>query len=303
MKKKNDKKDRLVRISSFLFIDEYERRVGEVRGVVFNKFMTLLNHDLKADHGIDMKLPHCWYRWGDEVVKYYLSRYTRWDHEDLTATTVSWKGDVPDMDLEGPMVSKIREYVDEFITSYSGEDGWEMAIDRLYGLAPYDFQNEYRKLRENLKETRGGFYIQDYYSNILLPLFDRALASFPSKFSDIAKEKECFESVVRECVRENVPIEDVRDIVEEFWFFFCYHLRVDKSCHENVSNETLNIWRSSIPWEDELYIRSLQDRASKLANASDKNIIDLQRERDKRIGEFEDLLDEFRASDTRYGKM
>ena len=304
MRRSKGKTGRLVEVSSFLFIDEYERNVGErVRGVVFNKFMTLLNHDLKTYHGIDIKLPHCWYRWGDEVVKYYFAPFTKWDHEDLTVTTVSWRGDIPDMELGDPTISLVRDYVSKFIVAYSGNEGWEKAIDRLYGLAPYGFQNEYRKLRENLKETKNGYFIQDYYSNVLLPLFYSAMAVFPSEFSKIAKDKERFESVFKESVRENVSIEDIRDLTEEFWFFFCYHLRVDKRCHENISAETLNIWKSSIPWEGELYARSLQDRAFKLKPEKyDKNINELRGEHCKRVDEFERLLDEFREADRKYSQ-
>jgi hypothetical protein len=92
-------------------------------------------------------------------------------------------------------------------------------------------------------------------------------------------------------------------MTEEFWFFFCYYLRIDKRCHENISSNTLNIWKSSIPWESELYIRSLQDHASRLSlKVADKNVIELKKDHDERVDEFEKLLDEFRDSDIRYGQ-
>lgn len=288
-----------VKVSTFLFIEEYERSVGKVRGVIFNKFMTLLNHDFKNTKNIDIKLPHNWYRWGDEVVKYYIKPYTKWDHEDLGITTVSWKGGVPDFSLDDPTVVEIRKYVKSHIRKYSDEDGWERAIDALYAKAPYPFQNEYRKLRENLKDaTTRSIYIQDYYSSLLIPLFNNAMNVFPAAFSEIKKEKSDFESVFRSAVGSGASIDDLREMVERFWFFFCYYLRVDKKCHENITNETLEVWRSLIPWEKEMYIRSLQDSAYNLQlRGKEKRIDSILREREERVNEFNDLLEEFRAAD------
>jgi hypothetical protein len=289
-----------VKVSTFLFTEEYERSIGEkVRGVIFNKFMTLLNHDFKNTKNIDIKLPHNWYRWGDEVVKYYVKPYTKWDHEDLGTTTVSWKGGVPDFNLDDPVVVEIRKYIKSHIEKYSNEDGWERAIDALYAKAPYPFQNEYRKLRENLKgaATRP-IYIQDYISSLLIPLFNNAMNAFPNAFSEIKKEKLDFESVFRLAAESGSSIDDLRDMVERFWFFFCYYLRVDKKCHENISNETLEVWRSSIPWEKEMYIRSLQDIAYNLQlKGKEKRIDHLLKEREERVNEFNDILDEFRDAD------
>lgn len=289
-----------VKVSTFLFIDEYERSIGEnVRGVIFNKFMTLMNHDFKNTKGIDIKLPHNWYRWGDEVVKYYIKSYTKWDHEDLGITTVSWRGGVPDFNLNDPTVVEIREYIKGHIEKYSDEDGWERAIDALYAEAPYPFQNEYRKLRENLKGvTTRLIYIQDYHQDLLTSLFDNAMNAFPNAFSEIKKEKLDFESVFRLASENGAPIDDLRDMVERFWFFFCYYLRVDKKCHENISPETVEVWKSVIPWEKEMYIRSLQDTAYELQlNGKEKRIGPILEEREERVNEFNDLLEEFRATD------
>ena len=299
MTKKNDLPD-YVKISTFLYIEEYERQIGtKVRGVIFNKFMTLLNHDLKSTKNVDIKLPHCWYRWGDEVVKYYFKPYTKWDHEDLRMTTVSWKGGVPEFSLDDQTVVEIREYIAKHIEEYSDHDGWERAIDTLYGKAPYPFQNEYRKLRENLKgATTGAVYLQDYYSGFLVPLFDNAMKVFPSAFSEIKKERTDFECVFRSAVEAGASIDDLRDMTERFWFFFCYYLRVDKRCHENISDETLEVWRSAIPWEKELYTRSLQDHAYGLRlQGKEKRIDAILREREERVREFDDLLEEFIAAD------
>ena len=288
-----------VRISTFLFIEEYEAKVGQVRGVVFNKFMTLLNYDLKATKNIDIRLPHCWYRWGDEVVKYYLRTYTKWDHEDLGITTVAWKGGVPeDYRVNDPTVAEIRKNIKKYIEEYSDDDGWERAIDRLYSIAPYEFQNEFRKLRENLKGAVSGNYIHGYLTKFLTPLFNNAMRTFPKEFSEINEEKIYFESIFKASVENEAPIEDIRNLAEEFWFFFCYYLRLDEKCHENISTETLNVWESSLQWERELYNRSLQDLAFDLKlEGKNKNIDLLLKTRSDRIEEFNELLDEYRSTD------
>ena len=288
-----------VRISTYLFIEEHEKSVGKTRGVVFNKFMTLLNRDLMEEKSVNIRLPHCWYRWGDEVVRYYLRPYTKWDHEDLGITTVAWRDGVPeDLSLSDPTVAEIRDYIRGYIEEYSDEDGWERAIDRLYEKAPYEFQNRYRMLRENLKGAVAGNYIQGYSEKLLTPLFNNAMGMFPSEFSSIKKEKNDFESVFKAAVETGARMEDIRGMAEEFWFLFCYHLRIDKRGHENVKKETLDVWRASIPWEKELYNRCLQDRAFSLKLGGTSRAIDtILSVRDARIKEFYELLDEFRAAD------
>ena len=53
-----------------VFIEGHEGSVGcSPSGVMFNKFMTLLYRDIRRTLGVDIRLPHCWYRWGDEVVR------------------------------------------------------------------------------------------------------------------------------------------------------------------------------------------------------------------------------------------
>lgn len=69
-----------IRISTFLFLDEYGKEVNKVKGMTFNRFMTQLNYSLQSEKNTDIRLPHCWYRWGDEVVRDHLGSYTKWNH-------------------------------------------------------------------------------------------------------------------------------------------------------------------------------------------------------------------------------
>ena len=70
-----------IRTFSYLFLKKYREKTGtDSSGVLFNKYMTLLNRALLYK-GVDMHLPHCWYRWGDEVVRYCLP-FIDWNHDD-----------------------------------------------------------------------------------------------------------------------------------------------------------------------------------------------------------------------------
>jgi len=61
MVKSSDKRKDYVKIASYLFFDKYRKAErGEVPGVMYNKFITLLHRDLRPEH--DIGLPHCWYR-------------------------------------------------------------------------------------------------------------------------------------------------------------------------------------------------------------------------------------------------
>jgi hypothetical protein len=124
------------------------------------------------------------------------------------------------------------------------------------------------------------------------------MKEFPAAFSEIKKEKLDFESVFRSASESGAAIDDLRDMAERFWFFFCYYLRIDKKCHENITNETLEVWKSLIPWEKEMYIRSLQDIAHDLQlSGKEKRIDSILTEREERVNEFSDLLEEFAATD------
>ena len=297
--KKMDVRDH-VKTAAFLFVEKYEHTMKEnVSGAVFNEFMILLNHYLINEKNIDIRLPHAWYRRGDEIVRHYFQPYTKWDHEDLDLTAVSWDGDDPHIDMNDPVAAEIRRYADKYVNRYSGADGPGTEIDALYAKAPYRFQNEYKQFREGLEEvSAAGPYMRDRRRNRLISLFGNAMNAFPDAFSCIEKERSDFESVFRAAAMSGAYVDDLRDMADRFWYFFCYHLRIDKKCHANISGKTLEMWRSSIPWEREMYVRSLQDAAYSLrSEGKEKRIDPILAEREKRVREFSALLEEFRTAD------
>ncbi|MDR1954534.1 MAG: hypothetical protein LBP82_01100 [Candidatus Methanoplasma sp.] len=261
-----------VKITSRLFLDKFEEINGFLAsGVLFNKYMTLLHRRLKNE-GIDIRLPHCWYRWGDEVVRYRMP-YLDWDHEYAAYTQVSWDGTMREIyDPNDRVIKMASEYTDEFISKYSGAEGAEMAIDEVYDEAPFEFQNRYRQLRETLKQlrTNNAMYFDGASINMIVPLFEGAIRSFPKEFKSIANEKEDFVEMFRVMIESRAMMKDLFNITEDFWFFFCYHLRV--KCNENVPSSTLNVWKDKIPEETELFEQKLQSYAHRFYDGSDRSL-------------------------------
>jgi hypothetical protein len=121
--------------------------------------------------------------------------------------------------------------------------------------------------------------------------------TFPADFSGIANERMDFESVFRASLEENAPAGDVMDLAERFWSLFCYHLRVNNGCYDNIPKETLHVWRSSLSEEREFYNVCLQDQAFDLGlEGKNKTIDTILEKRDERVREFEELLDELRVA-------
>ena len=284
------KKRDYVKIASFLFIDEYKKERGKtVPGVIYNKFITLLYRDIKQEK--DIGLPHCWYRWGDIVVKNNVP-YISWDHRNLRYTTVEWKDDVPEIDNNDRVISLIKKNIAEFLIRHTGSEAHETAKDEVYEGAPFEFQNEYRKLREALDPNNKKVSIgnqNEYYAS----LFENAMDKFPTKeFKQISDEKEKFEAVFRAGLRNEKDSCDLFDLAELFWFFFCYHLRLNKKGHENVLKETLSIWAEKIPWETMKFGHILQNYAAKFTDGTDDDqlIISLLADREHRMKDIDTLL-------------
>lgn len=294
-----------MKIASFIFLDEYRsKNHDDPSGIVYNKFMTLLNSELKKDK-IDIRLPHCWYRWGDEVVRYHMP-YLYWNHDDPRYTTVLWKGKTPRYNVNDPTVSEIKSFSGKFIDLYSGPEGAEMAIDKVYEKAPFKFQNEYRKIRESLKITKSKIPPDNYIGSVLMPLFENAMRVFPKEFSSVKGTKEDFEEVFKMAAERGGTIQELFEMAEDFWFFFCYHLRLNKKCHENVPISTLDIWEEMISWETEMYERGLQNNVREFYDGCPENpVADRLLENWKKdTDEFERLLNKYpdNLDELLYGK-
>jgi len=165
--------------------------------------------------------------------------------------------------------------------------------------APHPFFDKYGKLRESL-ESLSRNKVMDDQADYIGNLFAAAMKTFPKKeFGHIAGEKEKFEAVFGAGLRNNASPKDLFDLAELFWFFFCYHLRLNRKCHENVPKETLNIWAEEIPWETLGIEHALQNHAElfRRGPADDPLILSLLEDREKRMKRIDDFMSKYPFDD------
>ena len=280
-----------VKVASFLFLKKHKEKTGNnSTGVMFNKYMTLLNRELLSK-GIDIKLPHCWYRWGDEVVRYSMP-YIDWNHEDIGTTSVKYSDKRPKYNPRDQVICIADKFADDFLGRYSGPRGQEEAIDEVYSDAPFKFQNDFRQLREALKISRKNNPLRNYHKYIQ-GLFSNATESFPPEFGYLSQHFERFRSAFSLALSKNAKPEDLFEISETFWFFFCYHLRLNNKCHENVPQSTLDVWREVLPAEEDKYTMFVQNQVAEYcpSGGSGDPVIDvLIRDRNVRLKESDSLF-------------
>lgn len=285
-----------VKLAAFTFIKKNEALTGELpSGLLFNKFMIMFNRRMLRQ-GKDIRLAHCWYRWGDEVVSYALRDIVRFNHEELLYTNVSWIAKPISNPDRNDAYGEISAYADEFLGMYADKEGKELLLDDVYKEAPYKFQSEYKKVRENLREALSNIPVHSYRTKILWPLFEEAMKSFPHDFDKISAYKDNFCKVFKAAVQNDADIRELYCMSEDFWFFFCYYLRL--KCHYNVNAETLSYWRSVLPWETERISWNIQDLAYKyLKDSHDGSIKRILDERSKRIAESDRFIDSISDED------
>ena len=79
---------------------------------------------------------------------------------------------------------------------------------------------------------------------------------------------------------------------EDFWFMFCYHLRLKKNY--NATEETLRIWKAAKEEGDAKFEEILQDLAHAFAaDSEDRWMKEAIAARERRMRDYEAILDEF----------
>ena len=208
-----------------------------------------MNRDLGTVH-VQLRLPHCWYRWGDEVVRILMPRHLQWVHEDPPRTTVTWDADSPDVQEDLPAFRQITDRVDELLKRYSDPNAIDDLIRLVYTYAPFRFQDEYRQLRNMFIDLRGTEIPLEGLSNaVVAPLLRKALNVFPTEaFPDFANNVRPFDIAMTALLHADLKgLALARELSEAFWFAFCYYLRVHPSAHENIPDSTVEYWTSSLP--------------------------------------------------------
>lgn len=240
----------LLYFASYKVIEAHERRTGESpTGLFFNKLLSILNRELEARH-VHFGLPHCWYRWGDEVVRIHMPRAIEWVHEDPPRTTVQWKVGAPDIPKGIGTYDLIADRIENLVNIYSAPEAIEDLVNVVYSYAPFPFQDAYRRVRNMFIDLRGAQVPLDGLTEpVLGPLVRRAMDVFPVQdFPDLKERVESFKAAMYALIRADIRgLELARELSEAFWFAFCYHLRLHPRGHQNVPDSTLDYWASALP--------------------------------------------------------
>lgn len=299
----------LVEYSAYSVIRDYESLKGSPPGgLYFNKSMSLINSRLK-DKGTDMKLPHCWYRWGDEVVKYYMPRELLWDNEETAYTRVKWIGNIPDFP-EIKVKKEIDSIVSEISRRYSDYESLSQFIDLIYENAPFEFQRKYRHVREFFFHVRNsGLKMENPGRDLLLPQIAEAVEYIPEGkyFQEVKSFAPSFIKFAKYAVESGEYLSELEEISEEFWFWFSYFLRLHPDAHENVDSVTLSIWERKLITETDIFYSNFRNHVLNLSkkNTSVRDDLELrpylleaeleEREDQGIFIEFKDAVDDLEA--------
>lgn len=235
-------------------------------GLYFNKALSLLHKEL-GDDGYDLGLPHCWYRWGDEVVRARIPSQVMWDHD--VKTHVGWAGSAPARPTD-ELGEAMAERLDEILKDFSAQDHIEDMVDRVYAYAPFEFQRAYRSVRHAIYDAGQSPLGLDAVAQVLDGLIREALEKFPREdFPDVAYYADCAFTAATTTLRQDASqLALVAEALEKFWEFWCYHLRLHDQGHENVPDTTLAVWNEELgPQEQEYRIVFRSHLRAMLASA------------------------------------
>ena len=277
-----------VKYASYIFISQYRSTCGSnPSGVMYNEFMVLLNRELIDKIGKDVGLPHCWYRWGDEVVRCDMP-YPEWNHHDPNKTIVQFSGLMHDPSYRDEVSNHTRLFAKKFVSRYTGAESIDLAMDEIYSKAPFRFQNDFRTLMDSLRPTQEDVSAS-HRLNMVRNLYQTAMRNYPMRsFPSTEPEFTQFDRLFTKALDEGLSVDRLQQMSETFWLYFCYHLRLHKGCHANVPGSTLDVWEGVLPEALDIYQEKIQNYAYYLfPEGSDDPVIDwLLMDRRQR---FEDL--------------
>lgn len=285
--------------TSYSIINQYQKKVDKpIGGFYFNKIIFLVYNKLLKDSGININLPHYWYRYGDQVYRSKMPHKLHWNHESQYLTKVEWNGTklLRDDSDEFKLIDKtVKEMLDRYMNDYRG------IISDVYEYAPYDFQREMLNMRVVASGWRNAInWDAQSFRVTSKEAISRIKFHFPEKdFQDLRKQYDIFQSAFSIILeRPDWNIRLVEDLITNFWFLFCYHLRLKSKARENIPRETVKYWEAKIDFFDEQYRGNIADfiiEASKKNPKIRKNAL-LEHEYIWRLKDIEEsklLLDEF----------
>ena len=288
----------LLKFTSYQVIKKFQRKTGGMpRGVYFNKAMSLTHRILKEEHGIDIGLPHYWYRYGDQIHKKEMPRELEWNHESPFKTTVNWKGDSQPT-YQDETYKKIQKIVQMITEKYAGKN--KQITKEVYQYAPYDFQRRILECWGAIHGWRNALnWDAKSYQNISKPVILRALDSFPtSDFPNLKVPFHVFKTITEQLLdKDDWDFNLFSEMYETFWFWFCYYLRLKNGARENIPHKDIAFWESRLDFENTRFRRIMGDLVIVAYNYDSKILNDkiVNREyswRIKDLKETEQMLNE-----------
>ena len=290
--------------ASFMVVKEYEKINNESpSGLYFNKAISFLNTILK-NKGIDLAVPHCWYRWGDEVVRYYMPRDLKWTHEENVHTIVDWEGGIPDYP-EGNVKELIDYNVREMTKKYAIKGQIQDFVDTIYEEAPFEFQRKYKQVRDFFYTTsNSGIMDEKEKRKLLIRALEEALKSFPSDdiFDDVRELIPKFKRLMDYGLNSSsIDLKILNEVSEEFWFLFCYYLRIHPKSYENVRRDTIRYWTEILPDKKSEFMENFRDHVLGFSHiihkiSTDDEIGSCASQALRDDEEFNQLFSEFQSS-------
>jgi hypothetical protein len=236
-------------------------------GTRFNKVMSLLHFHLK-EGDYDIGLPHCWYLYGDETIPQELPREVHFEHFECPERTfVTWIGkDEPKFNLKSEETALIDTKAQTIIERYHVKGGTYEATDDVYENAPFEFQRDFRALREKFAFiVRYTYMSSNPQKNIFLGLFPMLFESFPREdFPAIRSHTSRYRVLANLLLnddRDRLP--EIQAITSEYWLLFCKFLRIHPLGHENVSSGRLKWWQRDAVSHLRIYDEWFSDEASR----------------------------------------
>jgi len=247
--------------ASYKIIQRYkDPQTDKVDGIRFNKMISLLNHELLKDkkNGLDIKLPHCWYFYGDMVIRRDMPIQVRIDQTDEEPIAqVYWEGSKPKVD------NKTKKKIDRkemyLQSKYPPSCDKADVIEAVYTYAPYEFQRNFLIFRNDNKFLPQE-YFKEIHQKVLQGDFKNAVDNFPYEQFPILKVPFTKITYIINSIFTEYP-EDKQigiDLGNKFWKIFCKFLILDKKGSYNASNHTIKHWEKNSNEELEKYKTDLE---------------------------------------------
>lgn len=240
--------------ASYRVIQRHGNSKQRVSAMRFHKLMFLLNRELLKE-GIDMRLPQFWYFYGPVVSILDMPKPIRFDEKskDEFKTNVYWEGKKPSTDRRR-LPKKVKQIIDKKLMSVDtkhppSSDVWEL-VRAVYDYAPYDFQREYRTFWSD-SEAQPSFGLEKLAAKVLIGDFRQSMKAFPDDDFSSLRIPRAKLSYVVETIFKDFPKERQIGIrmSKAFWEIFCKHLRLSKEGHENLSEKTIDFWKTNLELE------------------------------------------------------